>query len=61
MNKKRQKIKKPDKYWVNPKTGYRLNLSEMDRRMKKEECMEVAKLLPADDRLKYLRECVALD
>ncbi len=61
VNKKRQKIKKPDKYWVNPKTGYRLNLSEMDRRMKKEECMEVAKLLPADDRLKYLRECVALD
>ena len=61
VNKKRQKIKKPDKYWVNPKTGYRLNLSEMERRIKKEECMEVAKLLPADDRLKLLRGCGLID
>ena len=61
VNKKRQKIKKPDKYWVNPKTGYRLNLSEMDREIDRKECMEVAKLLPADDRLEYLRGCGVID
>ncbi len=61
VNKKRQKIKKPDEYWVDPRTGYRLNLSEMDRRIDKNECMKVAKLLPADDRLKYLRGCGYFD
>ena len=52
---------KPDKIWVNPNTGQRLNLSEMDRKWDKKECMKVAKLLPADDRLEYLRGCGALD
>ena len=61
VNKKRQKIKKPDEYWVDPRTGYRLNLSEMDRRIDKNECMKVAKLLPADDRLEYLRGCGVID
>ena len=52
---------KPDKYFVDPFTGWRMNLSKDDRRRKREECMKVAKLLPADDRLEYLRSCGALD
>ena len=56
-----QKSKKPDKIWVDPRTGFRLNLSEMDRKRKREECMKVAKLLPADDRLEYLRGCGLID
>ena len=61
VNKKEQKSKEPDKYFVDPFTGWALNLSEGDRRRKKKECMEVAKLLPADDRLKLLRGCGLID
>ena len=52
---------KPDKIWVDPFTGFKVNNSELDRRIKKNECIKVAKLLPADDRLEYLRGCGALD
>ena len=56
-----QKSKKPDKIWVDPFTGFKVNNSELDRRIKKNECIKVAKLLPVDDRLKYLRECGVID
>ena len=45
---------------IDPDTGSRLNLSEMDK-WKRKECMEVTKLLPADDRLKLLRGCGLID
>ena len=45
---------------IDPDTGFRLNLSEM-KQWEREECMEVAKLLPADDRLKLLRGCGLID
>ena len=61
MNKKEQKSKNPDKIWVDPLTGFRLNMSEMDRKREKKVCMEVAKLLPANDRLKLLRGCGLID
>ena len=57
VNKKEQQSKNSDKIWVNPNTGYRLNMSELDRKIERKECMEVAKLLPADERLQLLRGC----
>ena len=57
LNKKEQNSNKPDKIYVDPDTGFRLNLSEMGRKREKKVCMEVAKLLPADDRLKLLKGC----
>ena len=45
--------------------GYAIDLKEQDKQLESEgkylQCMQVAKLLPADDRLKYLRECGAID
>ena len=61
VNKKEQQSKNSDKIWVDPKTGFRLNISEMDRKIERKECMEVAKLLPANDRLKLLRGCGLID
>jgi len=42
-------------------SGFKINNSELDRKIKKKECMEVAKLLPADDRLELLRGCGLID
>ena len=61
LNKKEQKSKEPDKYFVDPFTGFAMCLTCAERRRKKKECMEVAKLLPADDRLKLLRGCGLID
>jgi hypothetical protein len=60
-NKKEQQSNKPDKIWIDPRSKLRLNLSEMGRKREKKECMEVAKLLPTDGRLKLLRGCGLID
>ena len=41
--------------------GLKINMNELQKQIKKNECMKVAKLLPADDRLEYLRSCGVID
>ena len=41
--------------------GLIINGNTLNKAFKKKECMNVAKILPADDRLKYLRECGVID
>lgn len=43
-----------DKYWIDPRTGFALNLTEMDRRIDRRSEMEMAALFPAADRAAYL-------
>jgi hypothetical protein len=43
-----------DRYWVDPRTGFALNLSAMDRRIDRKDVMEMASLFPAADRAAYL-------
>ena len=51
-------------YYIGP-GGLAIDLREQEKMLNREgkqrECMEVAKLLPADDRLKYLRGCGYFD
>jgi len=44
----------PKCFWVDPRTGYALNTCEMDKRMKRQEEIELAKLFPPADRAVYL-------
>jgi len=44
----------PKCFWVDPRTGYALNTCEMDKRMKRKEEIELAKLFPPADRAVYL-------
>ena len=44
----------PDKYWIDPRTGYALNLSRIARRVKRKDEMEMAALFPPADRAAYL-------
>ena len=48
-------------YYVDPWTGHAIDLNKLQKSHKKKECMEVAKLLPADDRLELLRGCGLID
>ena len=41
--------------------GLKLNKNALDKAFKKNECKKVAEMLPANDRLKYLRECGYFD
>ena len=41
--------------------GLIINGNALNKAFKKKECMNVAKMLPADDRLKYLRGCGYFD
>jgi hypothetical protein len=43
-----------DKYWIDPRTGFALNLTEMDKRMDRKSEMAMAALFPAGDRAAYL-------
>ena len=43
-----------DRYWIDPRTGFALNLTEMDRRIDRRSEMEMAALFPAADRAAYL-------
>ena len=52
---KRASVKEQaDRYWVDPRTGFALNLSAMDRRIDRKDAMEMASLFPAADRAAYL-------
>tara|TARA_B110000285_G_scaffold110462_1_gene125432 strand:+ start:656 stop:2578 length:1923 start_codon:yes stop_codon:yes gene_type:complete len=43
-----------DRYWIDPRTGFALNLTEMDKRMDRKSEMAMAALFPAGDRAAYL-------
>jgi hypothetical protein len=58
QNKKGGNSKEPDNIWVDPDTGYELNLSKVGGRA---VCMLVVKILPANDRIKLLRGCGLVD
>ena len=51
-------------YYIGP-GGLAIDLREQEKMLNREgkqrECMEVAKLLPAGDRLEYLRSCGVID
>jgi hypothetical protein len=57
-NKKDVNSNEPDKFYVDPLTGYKLNLSKVGGRA---DCMLVVKILPANDRIKLLRGCGLVD
>ena len=52
---KRAELKErgPDKYWIDPFTGFALNLSETERRRDRKDLIEIANTLPAADRAVY--------
>ena len=57
-------VKKEPKPKVTKKSeqkGITIDGNKLENAFKRKRCMEVAKLLPASDRLEYLRECGALD
>ena len=57
-------VKKEPKPKVTKKSeqkGITIDGNALNKAIKKNECMNVAKLLPADDRLKYLRGCGYFD
>ena len=56
-----QKSDETARYWVDPSFGFKLDLNKLDKAIEKKECLEVAKLLPANDRLEYLRGCGVID
>ena len=59
VNKKEQKSNEMVKYEEGK--GLKINMNELQKQIKKNECMKVAKLLPVDDRLEYLRGCGVID
>ena len=58
---KRSNISSDGNYWIDPNSGAATDLRTVEEDSKKQSCWLVAQSLPADDRLKYLRECGALD
>ena len=44
----------PDKYYIDPDTGFALNMSQISRRIKRKDEMDMASLFPAADRAAYL-------
>ena len=61
IKKVEQKSDETADYYVDPYTGFKIDLNKLQNSQKKKECMEVAKLLPASDRLEYLRSCGVID
>ncbi len=59
VNKKVQKSNEMVKYEEGK--GLKIDGNALNKAIKKNECMKVAKLLPADDRLEYLRSCGVID
>ena len=50
-----------DEYWVDPLTGFALNLSQLKRKIKRKEIMEFASTLPADMRALYYKQQKLID
>ena len=58
VTKKEQKSNEMVKY---EGKGLKIDGNALQKQIKKNECMKVAKLLPADDRLELLRGCGLID
>ena len=50
-----------DEYWIDPLTGFALNLSQLKRKIKRKEIMEFASTLPADMRALYYKQQKLID
>jgi len=50
-----------DEYWIDPRTGFALNLSAIDRRIDRADLMKMAALFPASDRAAFLYSKKAID
>ena len=61
INKEGKSVKEDSKYVKYEGKGLKINMKEVNKDIKKNECKKVAEMLPANDRLKYLRECGYFD
>ena len=59
--KEEKSVEEDSKYVKYEGKGLIINMKEVNKDIKKNECKKVAELLPANDRLKYLRECGYFD
>jgi len=59
--KKKKSVKEESKYVKYEGKGLIINMKEVNKDIKKNECKKVADMLPANDRHKYLRECGYFD
>ena len=55
---KRSHISSDGNYWIDPISGAAIDLREVERDGKKKSCYLQANSLPAQDRQKYLKECL---
>ena len=60
-NKEEKSVEEDSKYVKYEGKGLKINMKEVNKDIKKNECKKVAEMLPANDRLKYLRECGYFD
>ncbi len=59
--KEEKSVEEDSKYVKYEGKGLIINMEEVNKDIKKNECKKVAEMLPANDRLKYLRECGYFD
>ena len=59
--KEEKSVEEDSKYVKYEGKGLKINMKEVNKDIKKNECKKVAEMLPANDRLKYLRECGYFD
>ena len=59
--KEEKSVEEDSKYVKYEGKGLIINMQEVNKDIKKNECKKVAEMLPANDRLKYLRECGYFD
>ena len=59
--KEEKSVEEDSKYVKYEGKGLIINMKEVNKDIKKNECKKVAEMLPANDRLKYLRECGYFD
>ena len=55
---KRSHISSDGNYWIDPISGAAIDLREVKKDGKKKSCYLQANSLPAQDRQKYLKECL---
>ena len=55
---KRSHISSDGNYWIDPISGAAIDLREVKKDSKKKSCYLQANSLPAQDRQKYLKECL---
>ena len=59
--KEEKSVEEDSKYVKYEGKGLIINKNALNKAFKKKECMNVAKILPANDRHKYLQECGYFD